>query len=256
MIEMEGISTGGKLDIRLVMDEFQWDASLTAADFDPNIPDDYTLLAHVDMSDTEQTLIKGLRGFAELSGGRYPSSLDLMTASAEIQVAFIVQRRVSGVDMEQEPTRVELEKIFAIQGSCIFLDTLREDEKEPANYGKFVTTENPEAVLVRWKLEDDQYRVLFGDLQVGTVSGEQLKALEAAPLNTNIQAVKPQPANDTIGTTLEGVQLSWQVGKNAVENQVYIGGNSQKEDRNWNGLVDEVRIYNYALSEQEIQDKY
>ena len=37
---------------------------------------------------------------------------------------------------------------------------------------------------------------------------------------------------------------------------VYIGGNSQKEDRNWNGLVDEVRIYNYALSEQEIQDKY
>jgi len=222
-IEIEGDSSGGKIHTRLVMDEFQWDAHLTAADFEPTIPDDYEIIADVNMSDTEQTLLKGLRGFAELSGGRYPSSLDLMTANAEIQVAFIVQRRLSGVDMETEPTKTELEKILAIQGSCMFLNKLQNDEKDPKYYGKFVTKENPEAVLIRWKREDDQYRVVFGDLQVGTVSVEQLEALEASPLNTNRQAVQPQPANDTIGTTLEEVPLSWQPGKNAVENRVYFG---------------------------------
>ncbi len=223
LIEMEGTSSGGKLDIQLVMDDFQWDASLTAADFTPTIPDDYELMAHVDLSDTEQTLIKGLRGFAELSGGRYPSSLDLMTSSAEIQVAFIIHRRLNGVAMNTEPTRVEIEKILAIQGSCMFFDKLRNDKKDPQYYGKIVTQENSDAVLVRWKLEDDQYRVVFGDLQVTTVSAEQLKTLEATHLNTNTQAVKPQPANDTIGTALEGVQLRWQIGKNAVESRVYFG---------------------------------
>ncbi|UCG58438.1 MAG: hypothetical protein JSU70_02815 [Phycisphaerales bacterium] len=33
---------------------------------------------------------------------------------------------------------------------------------------------------------------------------------------------------------------------------VYIGANSEKPDRNWNGLIDDVRIYNYALSADEI----
>jgi concanavalin A-like lectin/glucanase superfamily protein/putative zinc finger protein len=223
LIEMEGTAADGKMQISLTIDEFQWNAPLIAADFEPNIPDDYTLMAKVDLSDTEQTLIKGLRGFAELSGGLYPSSLDLMTASTEIQVGFIVQRRLQGIDMEQEPTRLEMEKILAIQGSCMFINKLRGDEKEPAYYGKFVTKENPEAVLVRWKLEDDQYRVVFSDLQVGTVTKEQLNALETAPLNTNVQAVKPLPANDTIGTALEGIKLSWSSGKSSVENKVYFG---------------------------------
>ena len=223
LIEMEGTSSGGQMHIQLEVDDFQWDAPLTAADFEPNIPDDFELMADVNMSDTEQTLLKGLRGFSELSGGRYPSSLDLMTSSTEVQVAFIVHRRLSGVDMETEPTRVEIEKILAIQGSCMFFNKLREDEKEPKYYGKTITKGNPDAVLIRWKLEEDQYRVVFGDLQMGTVSKEQLNALETAPLNTNIQAVNPQPANDTVGTALEGVELSWQIGKNAVENQVYFG---------------------------------
>ena len=33
---------------------------------------------------------------------------------------------------------------------------------------------------------------------------------------------------------------------------VCIGGHSEKGERCWNGLIDEVRIYDYALSQNEI----
>jgi hypothetical protein len=37
---------------------------------------------------------------------------------------------------------------------------------------------------------------------------------------------------------------------------VYIGGNSEKPGRYWNGLIDDVRIYSYALSEAEVKELY
>lgn len=36
------------------------------------------------------------------------------------------------------------------------------------------------------------------------------------------------------------------------EEPVYIGGNSQMPNRYWNGLIDDVRVYSYALSAEEI----
>jgi len=38
------------------------------------------------------------------------------------------------------------------------------------------------------------------------------------------------------------------------EEPVYIGGNSQMPNRFWNGLIDDVRIYSYALSAGEISE--
>jgi hypothetical protein len=35
-----------------------------------------------------------------------------------------------------------------------------------------------EAVLLRWKISDDQYRVIFGDLSAMNVTAEQLAELE------------------------------------------------------------------------------
>jgi serine/threonine protein kinase/Tol biopolymer transport system component len=37
---------------------------------------------------------------------------------------------------------------------------------------------------------------------------------------------------------------------------VFIGGNSEKPERSWHGLIDDVRIYGYALSEAEIKALY
>jgi len=46
-------------------------------------------------------------------------------------------------------------------------------------------------------------------------------------------------------------------GKIAVNDYpVLIGENSEERGRYWNGLIDDVRIYSYALSESEIKDLY
>ena len=45
-------------------------------------------------------------------------------------------------------------------------------------YGDSVGPDNPEAVLLRWKVSDDQYRVILGDLSTLNVNTEELAELE------------------------------------------------------------------------------
>ena len=34
---------------------------------------------------------------------------------------------------------------------------------------------------------------------------------------------------------------------------VYIGNNAERNARFWNGLIDDVRVYNYALTKEEVE---
>ena len=43
---------------------------------------------------------------------------------------------------------------------------------------------------------------------------------------------------------------------NTNDARLQIGGNTQVGDRFWNGLIDEVRVYNYGLPEAQIQQLY
>jgi outer membrane lipoprotein-sorting protein len=79
LIELEGTSAGGSVQISMTIDGFNWNPGLKAEDFEPNIPPDYTLMAQVDLSDSVEAVIKGLRGFTKITEGKYPSNLDLIT---------------------------------------------------------------------------------------------------------------------------------------------------------------------------------
>jgi len=37
---------------------------------------------------------------------------------------------------------------------------------------------------------------------------------------------------------------------------VLIGENAQQRSRFWNGLIDEVRVYNFGLAEAQVQQLY
>jgi hypothetical protein len=50
--------------------------------------------------------------------------------------------------------------------------------KDPAYYGDKVCPDSPEAVLLRWKVSDGLYRVVFGDLSTLDVTSEELAALD------------------------------------------------------------------------------
>jgi len=223
-IEMEGTSAKGTTHIRVVADQFQWDAPLTQAEFEPNIPPDYTVMADVDLSGREETLVKGLRAFARIAGGRYPSSLDLMTASQEIRSAFLIDRRKRGVAIETPPTKEEMENLLAIQGAGLFYGDLVQG-KDPAYYGAQVTAEFPHAVLMRWSVDETTYRIVLGDLTVHDVAAGELAHWEAVPLNTESYPLKPQPADGMVGTAVDSLRLAWLPGTAAVEHRLYFGTN-------------------------------
>ncbi|NOX54974.1 MAG: hypothetical protein GXP27_11170 [Planctomycetes bacterium] len=51
---------------------------------------------------------------------------------------------------------------------------------DTACYGLSVGPDDKEKILLRWKLPDGHYRVIFGDLRSETVTAERLRALEAS----------------------------------------------------------------------------
>jgi len=173
-IEIEGIVSGGQMEMSMVMDDFQWNIDLDPALFVPDIPSDYTS-QDINLPETsEGTAINGLRLFAELTDGRYPDNLALLTLIKEISEELTKKYGIKIIEKQDEYTSTLTDILQA--GS--FYAQLAGMEKEAVYYGDTVTAENPEAVLLRWKVSDDEYRVIFGDLSVKNATAEELANLE------------------------------------------------------------------------------
>ncbi|MHC5060627.1 MAG: hypothetical protein ACYTFK_06040 [Planctomycetota bacterium] len=179
-IEMEMFME--EMEIRMVMDQFQWGLELEANLFEPLIPDDYELMAEVEMPDAGgEMVVEGLRLFAEVTGGNYPSDMGMMTAIKELGEAM---REELGSEPNEMPDRETMEKLMKVQVVCTFYAQLVQEDKDPAYYGDKVT-EFGHAVLMRWKTADDQYRVIFRDLTIEDMNADELAELESLPENMN-----------------------------------------------------------------------
>jgi len=178
-MEMQMGSGAGLMQMSMVMDGFEWDVELEPDIFEPNIPADYTLMADMEFpGQDEGSAVQGLRAFAEITDGRYPSSMTMM---AIMQEAGKVLKSM-GIDKNKEPSQEETQKLInkmmLLQAPYIFYNQLVQENKDPAYYGDRVTAEDADAVLMRWKVSDDEYRVIFGDLKTGNVTAEELAELE------------------------------------------------------------------------------
>ena len=190
---------GDQMQVHGVVSEYNWDVPVTADDFKVVIPDDFEPVADVQMPKiSEEGLIEGLRLFAELSG-RYPKKLSVMDLAQEM-MAFMTNKDVlekikekildfRGLD-ENELDKLNKDDVMAksmqitqpLHSPGFFYMMLTQEKKEPVYYGQTVGPDDHEAALMRWKISDDQYRVIFGDLSARTVTGEQLAELEKQPL--------------------------------------------------------------------------
>ncbi|MHC4388121.1 MAG: anti-sigma factor family protein, partial [Planctomycetota bacterium] len=192
-------------------------------------PGDYRLPAGMDITADEQSAIKGLRTFAEISDGRYPSELDLMKTLTEAGEAL----RISLVsDPNRDPSKPITQeeimpKLMQIEATVLFYTRLVRDGNEVTYRGGTVTAEFPHAALMYWKISDDKYRVIFADLTAESVTAERLAELEAMPLNLSPKAVKPDPADGKMARTVADLELSWMPGLNAVEHRVYLGTSAE-----------------------------
>lgn len=59
-----------------------------------------------------------------------------------------------------------------------FYQELVGDNRDPTYYGQTVEPGEAEKVLLRWRLDDGLYRVIFGDLSARTISAKELAELE------------------------------------------------------------------------------
>ena len=77
-----------------------------------------------------------------------------------------------------EHIKKAMEIFGTFQSLGMFYITLVEDKKEPVYYGETVGPEDAGAVLMRWKISDIEYRVIFGDLSVGNATAVEVSVLE------------------------------------------------------------------------------
>ncbi len=161
--------------------DYQWDVPVEKSEFVPVIPDDYEAvfegLKFPEM--TEEAAIEGLRLVADLVG-RYPKQVSIVDLMQE--VSPIMFERIKK-DQPEDMTEIELETkmmdaILPVYPIGLFYMALIQDQKEPVYYGETVGPDDVEAVLLRWKISDEKYRVIFGDLNALDVTAEKLKELE------------------------------------------------------------------------------
>jgi outer membrane lipoprotein-sorting protein len=169
-----------------VMNNFQWNVPIDAAEFEPKIPSDYTSApgGTIKMpANNEETAIQGLKLYADLTS-HYPKNLIMTVISpmreidnSDTPAAKQLQKELEGLNSD-ERTQKTNEIRLPIQGAGIFYAFLIDEKKDPAYYGDIVKPENADQVLMRWKISDNDYRIIFGDLKVETVTYETLVELE------------------------------------------------------------------------------
>ena len=176
-INATGSSKDGQSSMEVVYDSFQWDIDIEPALLEPEIPDDYELIAQAtwESGNEGEEIIEVLRLFVEFADGKYPSSLKTMTVANAIAPALKKK-------FPQQPGKEVIERLIKIDMVGRMYTILEKDGKEPAYYGDKVTADHPDAVLFRWKVDDDTYRVVFGDLRTEDVSADRLAELEMPTL--------------------------------------------------------------------------
>ena len=175
-IEIEGRVAGGQMEMSMVISDFQWNVELDPALFVPDIPSDYTS-TEMNLSEVDEgTAINGLRLFAELSDGQYPSDLALMTLLKEIAEVCAAKYGVEFAEKE-DSAKATLATTQILPAANFYAQLV---EKDAVYHGDRVTAEHPKLVLLRWEVSEGVYRAVFGDLSTANVSVEKLAELEVA----------------------------------------------------------------------------
>lgn len=168
LIEIETTMPDGQF-IRTLQNQFVWDTPLEAKLFELDVPDGTPQIAVAVPPAAEQTLIAGLRRYAEMSGGEYPPAMDMTTISSSI-ARLVAVREAQGDKNENVITRDLAADMLTLRQMCQFYRQLLRDGHEPEYSGDSVTSADAKAVLLRWWVDDSTQRVIYGDLHAETLA--------------------------------------------------------------------------------------
>lgn len=155
--------------------QFQWNVEVDRSAVALAIPENYRHLSTVNLAriDNGEEIVEGLAYFAQISGGKYPTELTPVAIVTEIGPIYEASVTGSG-----PPLKLDDAKIIGLKMAAAHIGTLAEDGYDPVYHGDTVTAADADKVLLRWRLDNGQYRVVFGDLRTADVSAQELAALE------------------------------------------------------------------------------
>ncbi|MBN1127137.1 MAG: hypothetical protein JXA82_19195 [Sedimentisphaerales bacterium] len=163
---------GGE-QVTIVVSDFQWEAQVDPTTFASVIPEGYELMYKVNAENLEEgnQLIEGLKYFAQINDGKYPATLSAREVVGEI--GNIYQAKSGDPSFQ-----IDDAKVSTLKYGALFFGTLQTEGKEAVYYGRTVTADDANKVLLRWKLDDGKFRVIFGDLRIEDISSTRLAELE------------------------------------------------------------------------------
>ncbi len=184
-VRVDIVGMGPKAGDLFRLENFRWgnqDRSL----FDTTVPTGFALLPRLDLKADEITeyVVLGLSTFAKYNNGKYPA---VKYVYGDEQGEAL--RKRMGMDSKAQgwvrPSKdlkwkdpKDGEFAYGSYGMS-WINTLQRDHPDCVYRGKTVTPKDAGKVLLRWKLDDGRYRVIYGDLKSEDVSAERLKILEA-----------------------------------------------------------------------------
>lgn len=252
-IEIDFKGENGQVMKKMLVHDLVWDVQLESNLFEVNIPSESALvLDEWELLPEERCYVEVLELFAKLTGGTYPSTLNITTIEQEFRDAMVTNLSHPMTETLRSETIQKLENLLTEIGNHTksgnllteigdrtILGSLLTGIRDRANlvkssyvdlayYGDTVTTEFPHAVLMRWKGDDGMYKVICGDLSAKKAAPTKLEELETVPLNLKPNAIKPYPANQAEGFALTALTLTWLPGIHAVAHQVYFGNAPDK----------------------------
>ena len=180
------------------LSNYEWNIDLDPKLFDTTPPEGYTDTTPKPPTLEEQILhiTEAFKIYSDASLGYYPRihtfsygrPLDLRyllinkvikipTDTTEQERSDYIKESLKKIEHSVYTKEIQEPYSKAVEGFhfCYLLQTANSDF---AYYGQTVTPKDKEKVLLRWKLDNGQYEVIFGDLRAETISAERLRALE------------------------------------------------------------------------------
>jgi hypothetical protein len=181
-------------DVRIITD-YQWNIEIDPKLFDTTPPEDYTDTTPklLSLEEQVQQITAAFKIYAEASGENYPKITtfyygsptdlrELLDAKMKYDQPQVKPLGSVGRTNPVHPTWDEInacQKKYNEAGkgfNCC--SNLQFYNPGFAYYGQTITPKDKDKVLLRWKLDDGKYEVIFGDLRAETVTAERLHALE------------------------------------------------------------------------------
>jgi hypothetical protein len=158
--------------------DFEWNVTLDPKLFDVEPPAGYTDQTQPPVATAEQVehIRQALKTYAALSKGQYPRVKVVYG-----DVTLDAMRDKLGIKGQPTPEQIRTDEyrdiVTATRGFAT-LNAIQRDNPDAAYHGMTVGPKDANKVLLRWKLDDGKYQVLYGDLRDEVVTAERLKELE------------------------------------------------------------------------------